>query len=275
MAMDRERWTEVQQGEVDYHLAKDAGSIRRYTLPYWRALIERLPEEIRFDDDTRVLDLGCGGCGILLGLERGRLIGVDPLMDRYLKKFPFLAERGDIEWVSGAAEEVRFDEPFDVVFCINALDHVYDPGRVVRNIAESLRPGGHCVVTMNSHNTRLFRAYYAWFYRLIDSHHPYQLTVQGVKELFGRFSPVAIEPVDDLWLRFAEDYYRNVLDRPLEDRRKWARAALNPFKWPMGFTKFLLDMPPHPKRPGQRSIYSNYLYVFRKEVSGASGSSGR
>jgi hypothetical protein len=22
-------------------------------------------------------------------------------------------------------------------------------------------------------------------------------------------------------------------------------------------------MPPHPKRPGQRSIYGNYLFVFR------------
>ena len=50
----------------------------------------------RFDADTRVVDLGCGGCGILLALERGRLIGVDPLMERYLQKFPFLAERSDI-----------------------------------------------------------------------------------------------------------------------------------------------------------------------------------
>jgi hypothetical protein len=33
----------------------------------------------------------------------------------------------------------------------------------------------------------------------------------------------------------------------------------------MGFCKVLLDMPPHKKKPGQRSIYSNYLIVLRRD----------
>jgi len=265
MAMSRERWAAIQHGEFAYHEAKDARRVRDHTLPYWRALLQKLPPEIRFGDQTRTLDLGCGGCGILLALERGKLVGVDPLMDRYLEKFPFLRERADIEWVASTAEEAHFEAPFDVVFCINAFDHVFDPRAAVANIARCLRPGGYCVLTMNSHNTRFFRAYYALLYRVIDSHHPFQFTPADVRRLFDGFTCLKAEPIDDLWLRFAEGYYREVLGRPLESRRKWLRAALNPFKWPMGFAKFVLDTPPHPKRPGQRSIYGNYLYVFRRE----------
>jgi len=117
---------------------------------------------------------------------------------------------------------------------------------------------------MNCHNTRLFREYYSIFYRVIDHHHPFQFTADGVQALFGELTPVEVRPIDDLWFPHAEAYYRDVLHRPFRDRRKLFKAALNPFKWPMGFCKVFLKMPPHAKRPGQRSIYSNYLFVLRK-----------
>jgi SAM-dependent methyltransferase len=262
--MKRERWAEIQAGEFDYHAAKDESTVLKYKLPYWHTLLDALPDEVHFGADSRVLDIGCGGSSVLLGLNEGRLVGVDPLMDRYLEKFPFLRQRSDIEWINAMAEEIEFDEPFDVVFAINALDHVYDPAQAVGHIAGVLRSGGHCVVTLNVHNTRLMRSYYAGLYRLIDHHHPHQFTPDDVAEtLFGDFTPVFAREIDDLWLPYAAGYYREVLKRPVEDKRKWIRGALNPFKWPIGFLKFALDMPPHKKRPGQRSIYSEYLFVFR------------
>ncbi len=263
--MKRDRWVEIQQGEFGYHAAKNPATVLDYKLPYWRSLLATLPAEIRFDDRTRVLDLGCGGTSLLLALDQGRLVGLDPLMDRYLSRFPFLGERTDIEWIQGAAEEIGFDEPFDVIFAINSFDHVYDPPRVVRHMRDWLRPGGHAVVTMNTHNTRFFREYYRRLYRVIDHHHPHQFTADDVRSLFGDFVPVAAREIDELWLPFAAGYYREVLGRPVEDRRKWVKGALNPFKWPIGFLKFALDMPPHKKRPGQRSIYSELLYVFRND----------
>ena len=219
---------------------------------------------MRLGPGTRALDLGCGGSGILLALEEGERVGVDPLMERYLEKFPHLRERTDIQWVEGAAEEVELDGLFDVVFAINSFDHVYDPALVADRIARLLRPGGHCVMTMNCHNTQFFRGYYSKLYRVIDHHHPYQFTPADVTALFSRLTPVDVRPVDALFFPFAKAYYREVLGRPFEDRTKWLRAALNPFKWPMGFCKLVLGMPPHAKRTGQRSIYSNYLFVLEK-----------
>ena len=261
--MKRARWEKIQQGEFSYHLAKDETRVLDLNLPYWRSLLAVLPAQVHFGPDTRILDLGCGGCGILLAIDQGKLVGVDPLMERYLKKFPFLSARRDIQWIQAAAEELEIAERFDIVFSINALDHVYDPARVVRQIERLLRPGGHVVLTMNCHNTRLFRAYYSKLYWAIDSHHPYQFTPADVRKLFFQFTPVESRPIDDLWFPHAANYYREVLGRPLDDPKKWLRAAANPLKWPMGFCKVVLDMPPHPKRPGQRSIYGNYLFVFR------------
>ncbi len=262
--MKQERWAAIQEREFAYHLAKDETRVLEINLPYWRSLIAQVPEEVRFEASTRVLDLGCGGCGILLGLDRGELVGVDPLMNRYLEKFPFLAERKDIRWIEGAAEEVTFDGPFDVVFAINSFDHVFDPRLVVGTIRDSLKPGGHCVMTLNCHNTRLFRAYYAALYRFVDHHHPHQFTPRDVERLFHDFTLIEQREIDELWFPHAERYARDVLRRPFVDRRKWLRAAANPLKWPMGLCKLLLNMPRHKTRPGQRSIFSNYLLVLRK-----------
>jgi SAM-dependent methyltransferase len=261
--MKQDEWAELQQLEFEYHEAKDEARVLTYKLPYWRTLLEALPEEARPGADSRVLEIGCGGCGIVLALEQGELVGIDPLMDRYLEKFPYLAERSDIEWVNGTAEGANYENRFDVVFAINSFDHVHDPGLVVEKIATSLRPGGHCVLTLNSHNTRFFRAYYSLLYKLIDPHHPYQFTPEQFVRLFSGFTPVLLREVDDLWFPFAEGYYRDVLGRSFSSKKKWLRAAMNPFKWPMGLLKFGWDMPPHKKRAGQRSIYSDYLYVFR------------
>jgi 2-polyprenyl-3-methyl-5-hydroxy-6-metoxy-1,4-benzoquinol methylase len=271
-SITRDQWAAIQDEEFKYHESKDESKILDLNLVYWRELLGALPEQVALGKETSALDLGCGGCGILLALDEGRLVGVDPLMERYLEKFPFLSDRTDIRWIAGAAEEVDLDGPFDVVFSINALDHVYDPAQVAARIAELTRPGGHCVVTMNCHNTRFFRSYYSRLYKLIDRHHPYQFLPESVAELFRGFTLVESRDIDDLWLPYAERYYREALHRPFVDKRKWLKAARNPFKWPMGFCKVVLNMPPHKKKPGQRSIYSNYLIVLRRD--GDDGPSG-
>ena len=59
--------------------------------------------------------------------------------------------------------------------------------RVAARIAELTRPGGHCVITMNCHNTRFFRSYYARFYKLVDRHH------DEIRSLVEKGEPVKLE----------------------------------------------------------------------------------
>ena len=91
--MKEQLWEKIQRAERDYHEKKDPSSIREVNLPYWREILKKIYECTEpVDEETRILDIGCGGCGILLALDSGRRTGIDPLMDFYLRKFPFLKD---------------------------------------------------------------------------------------------------------------------------------------------------------------------------------------
>ena len=73
----------------------------------------------------RILDVGCGPRGSLewatMAAER---VGLDPLADTYRE---FGTDRHAMSYVAAPAEEMPFElARFDVVTCLNALDHVDD-----------------------------------------------------------------------------------------------------------------------------------------------------
>ena len=92
----------------------------------------------------RVLDFGCGG-GILseaLADSGARVVGID-LAAAVLEAAR--AHRGDkaIDYIrASGAELVARGEVFDVVTCMEMLEHVADPAAILRDIHTLLRPGG-------------------------------------------------------------------------------------------------------------------------------------
>jgi len=95
------------------------------------------------DDYTakRVLDIGCGPRGSLewadMALQR---VGLDPLVPDYLK---LGADRHRMEYVAAPSEKIPFaSDHFDIVACLNALDHVDDLGRTISEIKRVIRAGG-------------------------------------------------------------------------------------------------------------------------------------
>ena len=94
-----------------------------------------------------VLDVGCGG-GILAEsmAERGaRVTGID-LADKPLKVAQLhLHESGrqvDYRLVSAEALAGEVPHTFDIVTCMEVLEHVPDPAATVRACAALLKPGG-------------------------------------------------------------------------------------------------------------------------------------
>lgn len=100
-------------------------------------------------DDVSMLEIGPGPSGGLMGtLSYGeRRVYVDPLMDEYVKINPKLKEMST-EQVVGYAHELPFgDCEFDVVFCIEVLDHCEDEDQYKQAIGELYRVldnGGIC-----------------------------------------------------------------------------------------------------------------------------------
>ena len=108
-----------------------------------------------------VLDVGCGG-GILAEsmAQRGaQVTGID-LADMPLKVAQLhLLESGNlVEYRNVAAEELARELPrhFDVVTCMELLEHVPDPASTVRACAALARPGGHVIFSTINRNPKAY-----------------------------------------------------------------------------------------------------------------------
>lgn len=97
--------------------------------------------------NQQVLDVGCGG-GILaesMALRGAQVLGLDmgrePLQ---VARLHALETGVELSYQQGTAEELAAQRPgqFDVVTCMEMLEHVPDPASVVRACASLVKPGG-------------------------------------------------------------------------------------------------------------------------------------
>ena len=95
----------------------------------------------------RVIDVGCGG-GILaesMAEQGAEVTGID-LSDKALRvaKLHLLESGRSIEYLSISAEHIAAERAgqYDVVTCMEMLEHVPDPASVVAACADLVKPGG-------------------------------------------------------------------------------------------------------------------------------------
>jgi 2-polyprenyl-6-hydroxyphenyl methylase/3-demethylubiquinone-9 3-methyltransferase len=109
----------------------------------------------------RVLDVGCGG-GILaeaMARQGARVKGID-LSERALKvaELHLLESKLDVEYEEIAAEALADREPgaYDVVTCMELLEHVPDPASTVRACATLAAPGAHLFFATINRNPKSY-----------------------------------------------------------------------------------------------------------------------
>jgi ubiquinone/menaquinone biosynthesis C-methylase UbiE len=95
----------------------------------------------------RVLDIGCGPRGSLEWADiAAQRVGLDPLVPAYLK---LGAEKHKMEYVASGSENIPFpDGHFDIVACLNALDHVDDLDATIREVKRVTKRGGFFLLSV-------------------------------------------------------------------------------------------------------------------------------
>ncbi len=134
----------------------------------------------------RVLDVGCGG-GILsdaMARRGASVLGID-LASKALKVAQLHAlEAGteNVEYREIAAEALAAEAPdsFDMVTCMEMLEHVPDPSSVVQACSTLTKPGGWVFFSTINRNAKAF------LFAIVGAEHVLQLLPKGTHE-YARF----------------------------------------------------------------------------------------
>jgi 2-polyprenyl-6-hydroxyphenyl methylase/3-demethylubiquinone-9 3-methyltransferase len=111
--------------------------------------------------DKRIVDIGCGG-GILaeaLARKGAQVTGID-LAELSLKvaRLHLHESELDIDYQLISAEQFAEQNAaqFDVVTCLEMLEHVPDPGAIIDATARLLKPGGRLFLSTLNRNPKSF-----------------------------------------------------------------------------------------------------------------------
>jgi SAM-dependent methyltransferase len=155
--------------------AKEFPKHNEKVLEYWRKYryLDNINQICDINDESKVLDVGCGISSVLHYVKGSKRVGVDPLADDYLKVYNYPE---GIEVKKGFGEDLEFNnELFDVVFCSNVLDHTTNPQKNINEIWRVLKPGGYFVLTLELFDEKKRR----------DVAHPHAITRKDVIDLTG------------------------------------------------------------------------------------------
>lgn len=137
----------------------------------------------------RVLDVGCGG-GILadaMARKGAQVLGID-LSTKALRVAQLHAlEAGtpNVEYREVSVEGLADEQPasFDVVTCMEMLEHVPDPGSVVRACATLVKPGGWVFFSTINRNAKAF------LYAVVGAEYVLNLLPRGTHEYLKFIRP--------------------------------------------------------------------------------------
>ncbi|MBX3703547.1 MAG: bifunctional 2-polyprenyl-6-hydroxyphenol methylase/3-demethylubiquinol 3-O-methyltransferase UbiG [Steroidobacteraceae bacterium] len=109
----------------------------------------------------RVLDVGCGGGLLAEGMARrgARVTGIDLAPGALAVARLHALETGiEVDYRDTAVETLAAAEPgsYDLVTCLEMLEHVPDPAAVLQALARLVRPGGDVVCSTINRNARAF-----------------------------------------------------------------------------------------------------------------------
>jgi len=132
-----------------------------------------------------IVDVGCGGGILAEAMSRAgaRVTGID-LAEKPLKvaQLHLLESQLDIEYRLTSAEQLAAERPgaYEVVTCMELLEHVPDPASTVAACARLARPGGRVVFSTLNRNPK------AYLYAVIGAEYVLKLLPRGTHD-YARF----------------------------------------------------------------------------------------
>jgi 2-polyprenyl-6-hydroxyphenyl methylase/3-demethylubiquinone-9 3-methyltransferase len=192
------KWNIAQKLEIrwwkNYLRKKDPQEYLEWKKNYWNNFLQKTETFFNLSLLQSSLDAGCGPSGINMVLTQDRIVAIDPLLDSYekLEHFQYAKQEG-VEYEQSSIEDYVPEKPFDLVCCLNVINHVNNIEQSMVNLHQCTAPNGWLLLSIDAHNytflKHLFRAIPG------DALHPHQLSLNEYKEMCTRvgFEVKAVE----------------------------------------------------------------------------------
>jgi 2-polyprenyl-6-hydroxyphenyl methylase/3-demethylubiquinone-9 3-methyltransferase len=132
-----------------------------------------------------VLDVGCGG-GILsesMAVREAQVTGID-LGEKALKvaQLHLLETSNQVDYRKITVEALAREQPqhYDIVTCMEILEHVPEPASAVQACAELVKPGGHVFFSTINRNLK------SYLFAVIGAEYVFELLPRGTHD-YARF----------------------------------------------------------------------------------------
>lgn len=149
---------------------------------YWKNLLEPHLSLLHISPNTTIADFGCGPAGVFLFFKKQKITAIDPLLYQYEKSIPHFAKEShpNVTFVESTIEDYRAKEKYDVVFCMNAINHVHNIEKSYDVLCRQLNPNGYLVMSIDAHNFSFFKLLFRWIPG--DILHPHQYDLKEYKQ---------------------------------------------------------------------------------------------
>lgn len=170
---------------------------------YWQDLLDQCG--IEKDKELRVLDAGCGPSGMFMMFAENDCVAFDPLIQEY-EELPHFSSKDypHVNFVKAGLEDFQTQKKFDLIFCMNAINHVRDIDKSMKNLGEWASSGSELVLSIDAHNFAFFK----FLFRLLpgDILHPHQYDLKEYCRMIKE-AGFSIEKEICLKKEFFFDYY--------------------------------------------------------------------
>lgn len=175
----RLRWRIAQVLELiwwkRYLWSKDRSEYYAWKKAYWNHFLDRY--QIRIAAGARILDAGCGPAGIFIVLDPYEVHALDPLVERYERQLPHFQKKDwpHVNFLPIPLESLQTPPFYDLIFCLNAINHTDQIEKAVQNLSAAAAPGARMYLSVDAHRFSWIKAVLQLF--PFDILHPHQRMV--------------------------------------------------------------------------------------------------
>lgn len=194
----RLRWKIAQAAEIrwwqSYLRKQDPVEYLRWKETYWRDFLAKCAIEMPAAN-ANCLDAGCGPAGIFTILKTQVVDAIDPLLEQYEAKLTAFRQ-ADYPWVHFHPYPIeQFESPgnYDVIFSLNAINHVSDWTASIKKLMEWTKAGGTLVLSTDVHRFSLLKP----IFRALpgDILHPHQHSLAEYIAEIEKYRPKSIRKI--------------------------------------------------------------------------------